>query len=223
MDVKRLQKTKKQYEELLTFVQRNKVIAGTFKGNPSDYTKIYKLWEEFAKHINSLGYGPTKTAKQWRHVFTEWKQNIRRKSRDIKKEQIGTGGGPSKTKSLTDLEERLLSLIGLVHLGHNEVLDSMGKSEVPLIENEQEVSTYNVETSLVDELELENVSTLLLEHNYQIQDTIIPQQNEENDDQEMNTEPSNKETADKQKLKRNSKKQNRQILHEATKMPKKYH
>ncbi|CAH1109922.1 unnamed protein product [Psylliodes chrysocephalus] len=176
MDVKRLQKTtkKKQYEDLLTFVQRNKVIAGTFRSNPSDYTKMYKLWAEFVKNINSLGYGPTKRRNSG--IFTEWKQNIRRKSRDIKKEQIRTGGGPSKTKSLTDLEERLLSLIELVHLGHNEVLDSMGRTEVPLIENEQEeVSTYNVGTSLVDELE--NVSTVLLEHNYQLQETIISQQN----------------------------------------------
>ncbi|KAK5646816.1 hypothetical protein RI129_005280 [Pyrocoelia pectoralis] len=122
---KRLSKTSyKQYEELLNFVVQNKIILSG-KTKPLEAKKIESLWTEFAIHINGLGYGTQKTPQQWRHVFNEWKTNTKRKSRELRKEMNGTGGGPAVKKPLTDLEEKLLSIISYIHLGDNEVRDSM--------------------------------------------------------------------------------------------------
>lgn len=56
----------------------------------------------------------------------EWKANTKRKSREIKIERLRTGGGKKKLKDLTDLEQRLLTLISCVHLGSDELPDSLG-------------------------------------------------------------------------------------------------
>lgn len=65
---KRLPKTTKmQYEELLNFVEQNKILLrGKITASKAD--KIEKLWQEFAVKINAKGLGAPKTARQWRKV-----------------------------------------------------------------------------------------------------------------------------------------------------------
>lgn len=65
---KRLQKTtRRQYEELLDFVETNKIIIHG-KSKPHEAKKVCELWKSFAMKNNSAGYGPEKTAEQWRKV-----------------------------------------------------------------------------------------------------------------------------------------------------------
>lgn len=65
---KRLPKTtKKQYEELLNFVEKNKILLrGKITASKAD--KVEKLWQEFAIQINAKALGCPKTARQWRKV-----------------------------------------------------------------------------------------------------------------------------------------------------------
>lgn len=51
-------------------------------------------------------------------ILTEWKANTKRKSH--------TGGGPPSKKKLTDLKERLLSVITKIHLGDDLLPDTLG-------------------------------------------------------------------------------------------------
>lgn len=59
-------------------------------------------------------------------ILTEWKANTKRKSREIFLIHHHTGGGPPSKKKLTDLEERLLSVITKIHLGDDLLPDTLG-------------------------------------------------------------------------------------------------
>ncbi|XP_018577856.1 uncharacterized protein LOC108916137 isoform X2 [Anoplophora glabripennis] len=68
-------------------------------------------WEELANNLNALGYG-TKTSEKWQKTWTDFKQNLKKKAIEIKKDQQATGGGPSNSKKFTKHEERVLSILG---------------------------------------------------------------------------------------------------------------
>lgn len=59
----------------------------------------------------------------------EWKTNVKRKTREDAMERKVTGGGENKSTPLKPMEERLLHLIGKIHLGSNEVPDVLGLTE----------------------------------------------------------------------------------------------
>lgn len=55
MEAKRLKKTTvTQYEELLQRLEKNKILIHG-KTKPSEVGQVKKLWDEFAKNVNSLG------------------------------------------------------------------------------------------------------------------------------------------------------------------------
>ncbi|KAB0793686.1 hypothetical protein PPYR_13306 [Photinus pyralis] len=106
---KRLKKTtRSQYEDLIKFVERNRILLrGKMKQNFAH--KVDGLWQQFAALENPKGNGPPKNAFQWRKIFNEWKVNTKRKSKAI---QLKLNGSEfSCNKQLTDLEEKLLILI----------------------------------------------------------------------------------------------------------------
>ncbi|KAK9708081.1 Myb/SANT-like DNA-binding domain [Popillia japonica] len=109
--------THKQYEYLIQFLEQNSVITRG-KSTPSEVSIIKDLWKKFAAEINSKNIGPFKTVDQWKRILTEWKANTKRKSH--------TGGGPPSKKKLTDLKERLLSVITKIHLGDDLLPDTLG-------------------------------------------------------------------------------------------------
>ncbi|KAF5285963.1 hypothetical protein FQA39_LY16474 [Lamprigera yunnana] len=110
---KRLQKnTCKQYEELLNFVEANKMLI-TGKTTPLESGKINILWAKCSQQINSSVFAPQKTAAHWRKV------NVKRKNRSLEVQKLATGGGPNIDQ--IDLEERLLSLISKIHLGDTKL------------------------------------------------------------------------------------------------------
>ncbi|KAK4881721.1 hypothetical protein RN001_005040 [Aquatica leii] len=126
---KRQKKTTRfQYEELIVFVGSNKVLLHG-KTKPLEANIIKNLWQTFATKMTLLSGGAMKSADQWKKIFVEWKVNVKRKSRSIKEEITGTGGGPKINKPLSDLEERLLNLISKAHLGDASLPDTLGHEE----------------------------------------------------------------------------------------------
>ncbi|KAK4882264.1 hypothetical protein RN001_005583 [Aquatica leii] len=98
----------------------------TCKSKPTECNLIKDLWKEFAASENASGNGLPKTAEQWRNIWTEWKYNVKKKSREIHLHLTSTGGGAATEKKLSDMEERLLHLISKIHLGDNEIPDMLG-------------------------------------------------------------------------------------------------
>lgn len=77
-----------------------------------DPIKLNELWDALAIDLNAYGAGPSKTVADWRNSLRSWMNQTRSKARSIKEHGSGTGGGPASTKTLTDVEERALSLWG---------------------------------------------------------------------------------------------------------------
>ncbi|XP_063931789.1 uncharacterized protein LOC135143779 [Zophobas morio] len=75
--------------------------------------KSQEKWAELTGLLNNEA-GPNKTTKEWKDSFHDLKTNVRRAAREIKQHLKGTGGGPSLKKDLTDIEERILSLINKI-------------------------------------------------------------------------------------------------------------
>lgn len=78
-----------------------------------DPIKLNSLWDALAMEMNAYGAGPKKTATEWRHTLRSWKNQTRSKARFIMDHGQGTGGGAACSKTLTDIEERALSIWGL--------------------------------------------------------------------------------------------------------------
>ncbi|XP_018577855.1 uncharacterized protein LOC108916137 isoform X1 [Anoplophora glabripennis] len=112
-------------------------------------------WEELANNLNALGYG-TKTSEKWQKTWTDFKQNLKKKAIEIKKDQQATGGGPSNSKKFTKHEERVLSILG------SSFYEGMGCSEVGLPTTDAGISPFmfsensrNVEVEFVNEQNIE--------------------------------------------------------------------
>ncbi|CAH0546668.1 unnamed protein product [Brassicogethes aeneus] len=122
--------TKKQFEELLHFVQENKHILN-FKLKPTEVVTVNSLWNDFATRINKKNIGPAKTSSQWKQVFTEWKANVRRKARVVEQSRIQTGGGPANSTGLNPIEEQLLALTSKIYFGDSEIEEAGVSASAP--------------------------------------------------------------------------------------------
>ncbi|XP_050516252.1 uncharacterized protein LOC126891115 [Diabrotica virgifera virgifera] len=120
--------TKRQLELMLEFLRRNRIVL-TSKTKPLEPKKLTQLWQQFALEANAIDDGPNKTGEQWRHVFNEWKTNVKRKSRKTAAQIGGTGGGPNTQTPLTDIEEQLLEIISHIHLGDPKIMDTFDFQE----------------------------------------------------------------------------------------------
>ncbi|KAK4885490.1 hypothetical protein RN001_001761 [Aquatica leii] len=96
------------------------------ESGPSTSAPVEQQCIEFAASENASGNGPPKTAEQWRNIWTEWKYNVKKKSREMHLHLTGTGGRAATEKKLSDMEERFLNLISKIHLGDNEISDMLG-------------------------------------------------------------------------------------------------
>ncbi|XP_023232745.1 uncharacterized protein LOC111632534 [Centruroides sculpturatus] len=88
-----------------------------------------KLWQEIADRLNSDGVGSQKDPEKWRKTWSDWKANIKSKASQIKKSSFQTGGGPSLNQKLTEVEERVLNLIGITAVYGESQIDEAGVQE----------------------------------------------------------------------------------------------
>ncbi|XP_047033905.1 uncharacterized protein LOC124640263 isoform X2 [Helicoverpa zea] len=100
-----------QFDMLVTFMEQHGDIS-----KPSSHArgKIACLgyWEELAQLLNSDGSGDSKTVDKWKKVWSDYKNNTKKKAARLHRAASGTGGGPAMHIKLSDLELRVLNMIG---------------------------------------------------------------------------------------------------------------
>ncbi|XP_050316154.1 uncharacterized protein LOC126750555 [Anthonomus grandis grandis] len=70
-----------------------------------------RLWAKLANNLNSLGYG-TRTIEKWQRTWSDYKQGLKRRAADIKRERMKTGGGPAYPDMLSDTDQRVILILG---------------------------------------------------------------------------------------------------------------
>ncbi|CAH1101479.1 unnamed protein product [Psylliodes chrysocephalus] len=98
-------------EVLIDFMETHNDFA-TGRLSTNNAKEKYKLlWTELTIRLNSLGLGE-RTKEKWQKTWTDYKCNLKKKASEIKNAQEGTGGGPELKKQLSNMEMRVLSLLG---------------------------------------------------------------------------------------------------------------
>ncbi|CAH2269329.1 jg24000 [Pararge aegeria aegeria] len=96
-----------QFDALVSFMERhgdlNKIADG-----PQGRVRAIQLWEDLCNLLNLDVAGDSKSIDKWKKVWSDFKNNTKRKSAKIQ-----AAGGTSATKlALSDLESRVLRLTG---------------------------------------------------------------------------------------------------------------
>ncbi|CAH1645557.1 unnamed protein product [Spodoptera littoralis] len=109
----------RQLELLVDFMEKHRMLAlGRVRGKEGHILST-KLWTELAAILNSETADPSmyRSAKEWNKFYNDYKCRIKNKSRKIGQSQRKTGGGPSEAQPLSELEERLCSILGNKFVG----------------------------------------------------------------------------------------------------------
>ena len=88
------------------------LVSGEFSAKLPTRNDHTKRWEILAKELTSINMGISRNWKQVRNKWNDLKYRTKQKYAKIKKFTIGTGGGPSQSKNLSELEERIIAIIG---------------------------------------------------------------------------------------------------------------
>ncbi|XP_036319664.1 uncharacterized protein LOC118734072 [Rhagoletis pomonella] len=89
-----------------------------------------KKWEEMATKLNAMG-GAQKSADQWRTVWRDLKSRTSNRVRDRKRQQAITGNRPINQVPQTELEQRVVAIIGSHYIeGHQSVAENVPMEDV---------------------------------------------------------------------------------------------
>ncbi|CAH0721930.1 unnamed protein product, partial [Brenthis ino] len=100
-----------QFEVMIDFMERNGDLNKSSDG-PSGRLRAVDKWQELANAFNLDTTGTSKPVEKWKKVWSDLKNNTKRKASKIHRAAGGTGGGPVSKLILTDQEQRVLSIIG---------------------------------------------------------------------------------------------------------------
>ncbi|KAL4709467.1 hypothetical protein ACJJTC_012804 [Scirpophaga incertulas] len=103
--------TPQQFAVLVEFMERHGDLTKPQAG-AQGRIRSEQMWERISTLLNSIGCGVNKTAEKWRKVWIDWKAKTKKKALVIQRDLRGTGGGPGSKTSLTDLEQRVLTIMG---------------------------------------------------------------------------------------------------------------
>ncbi|KAK5650743.1 hypothetical protein RI129_001772 [Pyrocoelia pectoralis] len=73
--------------------------------NPTGRETYKRLWKELTLKLNSARLGE-------RTTWTDVKCNLKKTASEIRREQNATGGGPECEKNLTEIEKKILDILG---------------------------------------------------------------------------------------------------------------
>ncbi|XP_017465419.1 PREDICTED: uncharacterized protein LOC108358527 [Rhagoletis zephyria] len=79
-----------------------------------------KKWAEMAQKLNAIG-GAVKSVEQWHSVWRDLKSRTSVRVRDRKRKQALTGNRPIEQQPLTEMERRVIDLIGINYIEGHEV------------------------------------------------------------------------------------------------------
>ncbi|XP_034833824.2 uncharacterized protein [Maniola hyperantus] len=101
-----------QFDLMVTFMEQHGDLSKP-SSNARGRISTLSKWEELAVLLNSDGSGDTKTPEKWKKVWSDFKNNTKKKAARLHRSATGTGGGAATYCKLTDLEQRVLNLIGV--------------------------------------------------------------------------------------------------------------
>ncbi|XP_045498068.1 uncharacterized protein LOC123696098 [Colias croceus] len=100
-----------QVEYLVDYLGKHPSLAKGFSKVPSARDEARKTWEELTIKLNSLG-GCTKTWKQWTKYWSDKKSAVKKKAALRYRARNKTGGGCESVVELSEVEEKILTLMG---------------------------------------------------------------------------------------------------------------
>ncbi|CAH0725458.1 unnamed protein product, partial [Brenthis ino] len=100
-----------QFQSLVEFMERTGDLSKPTEGSQGRITNI-QMWVRLTKLLNSDSSGDTKTAGKWRKVWSDLKNNTKRKAARIEQSDGKSNGGRAHKLKLSDLEQRVLNIIG---------------------------------------------------------------------------------------------------------------
>ncbi|XP_028164383.1 uncharacterized protein LOC114355640 isoform X2 [Ostrinia furnacalis] len=127
-----------QYVAMVEFMEKYGDLSKP-SGGPRGRHFIQMKWKELAEKLNSDGTGDSRSEEKWRKVWSDLKNNTKRKLAKINRAASGTGGGPALRLSLTDLENRVMQIIGV------EAATGMTLVEAGFQQNEDDEKTPNTQ------------------------------------------------------------------------------
>ncbi|KAJ8710252.1 hypothetical protein PYW07_009618 [Mythimna separata] len=101
-----------QFEMMVEFMEANGDLSKP-SGGPRGRNFINMKWKDLTNKLNSEGTGESRSEEKWRKVWSDYKNNCKKKCAKINRAVNGTGGGPALQLTLTDLENRVMQLIGV--------------------------------------------------------------------------------------------------------------
>ncbi|XP_048488220.1 uncharacterized protein LOC119692884 isoform X2 [Plutella xylostella] len=104
-----------QFAQIVDFMERNGDLSTPGNTALGRFTAATK-WEELTDILNSDGSGMPKKVDKWKKVWSDYKNNTKKKAKRIQRATCCPEGGPKHVAPLTDLEKRVLVLT------HNELL-----------------------------------------------------------------------------------------------------
>ncbi|KAG5863656.1 hypothetical protein JTB14_024336 [Gonioctena quinquepunctata] len=103
--------TGNHWDIIINFMELHPDLARGRIDGPCGKDTFKRLWTELTLELNATGLGE-RPVQKWQKTWTDFKYALKKKASDIKADLNGTGGGPARGGNLTDLENRILNLLG---------------------------------------------------------------------------------------------------------------
>ncbi|KAL0879512.1 hypothetical protein ABMA27_003254 [Loxostege sticticalis] len=100
-----------QFTIMVEFMERYGDLSKP-SGGPHGRQHNIAKWKELTNKLNSEGSGDSRNEEKWRKVWSDFKNGTKKKAAKLRNSMRGTGGGPALKICLTDLEQRVMAIIG---------------------------------------------------------------------------------------------------------------
>ncbi|KAJ8728821.1 hypothetical protein PYW07_006517 [Mythimna separata] len=101
-----------QLEELLDYLAKHTtLVKGVGLGSRSKES-IDRQWNDLARKLNGFGSGSSKTGDRWKKYWADLKHKSKSRLAKRRQDALGTGGGPSTQEDLSEVDKKVLAIIG---------------------------------------------------------------------------------------------------------------
>ncbi|KAJ8728931.1 hypothetical protein PYW07_006627 [Mythimna separata] len=101
-----------QLEELLDYLaEHTTLVKGVGLGSRSKES-IDRQWNDLARKLNAFGSGSSKTGDRWKKYWADLKHKSKSRLAKRRQDALGTGGGPSTQEDLSEVDKKVLAIIG---------------------------------------------------------------------------------------------------------------
>ncbi|XP_017493414.1 PREDICTED: uncharacterized protein LOC108381514, partial [Rhagoletis zephyria] len=119
---KRSRASAEQLNVMIDLLTENEGLASGKFQRLQGKLEYQKKWAEMAQKLNAIG-GAVKSVDQWHSVWRDLKSRTSVRVRDRKRQQALTGNRPIDQPPLTEMERRVIDLIGINYIeGHEAEL-----------------------------------------------------------------------------------------------------